>query len=130
MPNVKIRILFVDDEQRVIEHLRRSLAPVLPTWSVFFANNGFEALELLERQPVDVLVTDFQMPGMDGAALLNTVMHKYPHIIRYMLADQQAHGQVYQTIGPTQQFLLKTCKFRSAARQYRACRDVAQATVQ
>ena len=111
MSNVKIRVLFVDDEQRVIEQLRRSLAPMQPTWSAFFAHNGFEALELLERQPVDVLVTDFQMPGMDGAALLTTVMHKYPQVIRYMLADQQTHDDVYQTIGPTQQFLLKSCPF-------------------
>jgi DNA-binding NarL/FixJ family response regulator len=44
-----------------------------PGWVIHTASNGVEAMRLLKSQPVDILITDIQMPGMDGMALLAQV---------------------------------------------------------
>jgi CheY-like chemotaxis protein len=61
------RVLFVDDEPNILEGLRRMLRPLRQEWDMEFVNGGAEALEVLARAPVDVLVSDMRMPGMDGA---------------------------------------------------------------
>ena len=64
------RILFVDDEAKVLEGLERMLRPRRREWEMVFATSGAEALRLLEASPFDVIVTDMRMPEMDGAQLL------------------------------------------------------------
>ena len=69
-----IKILFVDDEldlefqigQKFKKHIRRA------GWQLFFAHNGVEALEKLKEHPdLDMVVTDLNMPEMDGMTLLS-----------------------------------------------------------
>src|SRR5438477_1546624 len=69
-PNMAQQILFVDDEERVLEGLRRMLRPMRDEWDMTFATSGAEALEVLARSHPDVIVSDMRMPGMDGAQLL------------------------------------------------------------
>jgi YesN/AraC family two-component response regulator len=66
---MSIRILFVDDEPLILDGLRRSLRPFHKEWDTAYAAGGEEALSMLEREPVDVIVTDMRMPVMDGAML-------------------------------------------------------------
>ncbi|MGL4825873.1 MAG: response regulator [Alphaproteobacteria bacterium] len=70
------RILMVDDEkdmsllvqQRFRRHIQEGI------FDFFFAQDGFEALKIIEEQPpIDVLVTDIHMPGMDGLTLIDKV---------------------------------------------------------
>lgn len=68
--------LVVDDEPRlrqVLVHLMRGQG-----YRCFEAGNGREALELLERQPVTLLMSDLRMPRMDGIELLQTVRTRWP----------------------------------------------------
>jgi CheY-like chemotaxis protein len=74
------RILFVDDESKILEGLQRMLRPERHRWEMAFASGGAAALSLLEAAPFDVIVSDMRMPGMDGAALLNVVRAKYPNV--------------------------------------------------
>ena len=67
------RILFVDDQQQVLDSLRDALRPQRHEWEMLFASSGADALAELERAPCDVVVSDMRMPGMDGAALLGHV---------------------------------------------------------
>ena len=60
------RVLFVDDEPEVLDGLRDALRRYRRVWDMRFAGGGAEALALLEGEPADVIVTDVQMPGMDG----------------------------------------------------------------
>ncbi len=64
------RILFVDDEQNVLDGLRRMLHPMSGTWDLRFALDAQQALAELAKEPFDAVVTDIRMPGMDGFALL------------------------------------------------------------
>jgi CheY-like chemotaxis protein len=67
------RILFVDDEPAVLDAIRRSLRIHRARWEMEFAGSAAAALDLLSVAPVDVVVTDFRMPDMDGGQLLMLV---------------------------------------------------------
>ncbi len=68
-----MRVLLVDDERLVLAMATRALNAKRPEWLVETASDGFEAMQVLRSKPVDILVTDVQMPGMDGMALLMQV---------------------------------------------------------
>ncbi len=101
-------ILLVDDEVAILDGLRRQLRK---KFQVHTANGGAEALELLQTEPVTVVVSDMRMPQMDGATFLSRVRALYPEMVRILLtgqADTQAaitavnEGQIYR-------FLTKPC---------------------
>jgi DNA-binding NarL/FixJ family response regulator len=68
-----MRVLLVDDERLLLVSLTRALKVQRPDWVIDTASDGVQAMALLRSQPVDILVTDIQMPGMDGMALLMQV---------------------------------------------------------
>ena len=80
------RILFVDDEPRVLEGLRRMLHSLRNDWEMKFVASGAEALQCLAATPFDVLVTDVRMPEMSGVELLQEVIQQYPEVIRIVLS--------------------------------------------
>lgn len=77
-------ILLVDDDANVRETVRRQLSRV-PHWHIAEAETGAAALEHLSRYRVDVMVSDFDMPGMSGLELLELVRVAYPPIVRLLL---------------------------------------------
>jgi DNA-binding NtrC family response regulator len=76
-------ILFVDDETNVLNALRRTLRK--SNYNLYFAPGPQEALELLEENHIDLLVSDYLMPDMDGLNFLQSVKELYPEIIRVLL---------------------------------------------
>lgn len=79
-------VLFVDDEQRILDGLRRSLRGKRGEWDMSFASGGAAALELLAQTPFDVVVSDMRMPGMDGAELLTQISQRHPGVARVVLS--------------------------------------------
>lgn len=67
---VKGTVLFVDDEPKVLQGLRRTLRGQRETWDMSFAVSAAEATSLLAEQPYDVVVLDVGMPGKSGMQLL------------------------------------------------------------
>lgn len=80
-----MKVLFVDDEPRVLEAIQRMLFDAAGNWQVETAVSGSEALEKLAKAPFDVIVTDMRMPGMDGAALWREVKARDPALAARML---------------------------------------------
>lgn len=76
-------VLIVDDEVEVGRALRRLLRK---TFSVELASSGGEALERLDRGRVDMVISDFRMPVMNGAELLVAVKARCPRALRVMLS--------------------------------------------
>lgn len=68
-----MRLLLVDDERLLLTSLLRALQRLRPEWTVETAADGLEAMRKLKSALPDLLVTDVQMPGMDGMALLTQV---------------------------------------------------------
>ena len=79
-------VLFVDDEP-LMRELYRNLARELgPDFRVQTVSGGAEALQLLEKQPVDILVSDLAMPEMTGGEFLTTVERLYPETMRVVIS--------------------------------------------
>ena len=80
----KRTVLFVDDEEKILRSLKRALFD--EPYETLFANSGKEAIEILKRNDVHVIVTDMRMPEMSGDELLGIVEEEYPHVVRIILS--------------------------------------------
>jgi two-component system, probable response regulator PhcQ len=98
-------ILVVDDEESV----RDSLTAVLERegYTVQQASGGEEALHLLKERPIELVISDHNMPGMTGVEFLKLVRERHPNVLRIMLTgdpDPQTiirsinEGEVYRFI--------------------------------
>ena len=94
-----IRVIFVDDEPRVLEGLRRMLRPKRNEWQMTFVGSAQAALDVLKAEPCEVVVTDMRMPGMNGAELLEVVQREYPDTIRLILSGQAETESVMKALG-------------------------------
>jgi len=103
------RVLFVDDEPRILEGLRRMLRPQRHEWEMAFAPGGEAALAMLEATPFDVIVSDMRMPGMDGAALLHRVREVFPQMVRIVLSGHTELSTALRVVPVAHQFLAKPC---------------------
>ena len=106
---MKKRILFVDDETKVLQGLKRMLRPMRREWDMQFADSGKKALEMMAEEPFNVVVSDMRMPEMDGAQLLTEVMTRYPDCVRIVLSGQAEKEAMMRSIGPSHQYLSKPC---------------------
>ncbi len=105
----RLRVIFVDDEIRVLQGLQRMLRPLRDDWDMQFFEGGDAALAAMAQAEVDVVVSDMRMPSMSGAELLTRVMKEYPTTVRIILSGQAEMELVHKTIGPTHQYLSKPC---------------------
>jgi CheY-like chemotaxis protein len=64
-------ILIVDDQPQLLASLRMTLE--LAGYQVWTANTGIEALAVLQAQPIDLIITDIEMPQLDGYQLCRRV---------------------------------------------------------
>ena len=104
-----LRVLLVDDDARVLDGLRRSLWSMRGEWQMQFANSGVAALQLLDHEPADVVVSDMRMPGMDGAQLLGEVKRRCPETVRLILSGQANPELIIRANGTAHQYLAKPC---------------------
>ncbi|MBL9210696.1 MAG: HDOD domain-containing protein [Opitutaceae bacterium] len=106
---MKKRILFVDDDPLVLDGLRRMLRPMREEWEMDFCDSGPGALAHMARTPVDVIVSDMRMPGMNGAELLTRVMELHPRTVRLILSGHADRDLILKCVGSTHQYLAKPC---------------------
>jgi len=85
-----MKILVVDDEPKIQEIIKRGLAR-LGEFSIETASDGLEAIEKIDKDVFDLILTDLKMPGMDGIELLKTVKGTRPEIMVIMMT---AHGSI------------------------------------
>lgn len=104
-----IRILFVDDETRILDGVRRSMYCMRDEWQMRFAGSGADALQQLAAEPADVVVSDMRMPGMDGSQLLSEVMRLYPGAVRIILSGQAEPESILRASRTAHQYLSKPC---------------------
>ncbi len=106
---MKKKLLFVDDEPMILAGIRRLLRPMRDEWIMEFAGGGKEALEKMEKDDFDVIVSDMRMPGMDGAELLNEVKKAHPDTVRIVLSGHSEWDMVSRALGAMHQYLTKPC---------------------
>jgi CheY-like chemotaxis protein len=79
-PNLPTKTLLVVEDDRATLSLYRAGLKGLQGFKIIMAENGGQALEMLRQEPVDVLVTDLNMPVMDGFNLIAKVSRFYPQV--------------------------------------------------
>ncbi|MGB9197369.1 MAG: response regulator [Terriglobales bacterium] len=103
------RILFVDDEPRILEGIRRMLYGERKQWEMEFAIGGAAALQACERGSFDVVVSDMRMPIMDGVALLTQLRNRFPGIARIVLSGHCESETATRAVPVAHRFLAKPC---------------------
>jgi response regulator RpfG family c-di-GMP phosphodiesterase len=78
-------ILLVDDETEIVSSLKMAIERTLPRVRVLTAPDGKTGLEVLDRERVDVILSDQNMPGMLGIEFLSEARRRAPTIARIML---------------------------------------------
>lgn len=112
MKEGKISLAIVDDHQIVIDGLKSLLQGQAGFSVMIEGNDPVEMLAKLASHPVDILITDIMMPGMNGAELAKAVRAKFPEIkilalsmsgqgelVNQMIEDSDISGYVLKNIG-------------------------------
>ena len=89
----KAKVLVVDDEQLVRESLRDWLTE--SGYEVFTAENGSQALELIEKERLGIVLADLVMPGMDGIELMKRAKETHPNVAVIIIT---AYGSIATAI--------------------------------
>ena len=103
------RILFVDDDPNVLVALRNLMHRERGRWETVFVEGGREALAQLALQPVDIVVSDMRMPGMDGVELLEKVRERWPATARIMLSGSAHREEIERATSAVDELLSKPC---------------------
>lgn len=102
------RLLFVDDEQRVLNSMRIMFRR---QFDLFLASHGAEALDIVRDQDIDVIVADHRMPKMTGVEVLSKVRTLSPRTVRILLTGYADLDAVEGSINDSEvfRFLTKPC---------------------
>jgi response regulator RpfG family c-di-GMP phosphodiesterase len=82
-PRLAPVLLLVDDEERILSALCRSLRR--EGYELLTARSAAEALRVLDERPVDVILSDQKMPGTNGLDLFGEVSRRHPEVVRMLL---------------------------------------------
>jgi HD-like signal output (HDOD) protein/CheY-like chemotaxis protein len=103
------RILFVDDESKILDGIRRMLHAERKRWDMQFAVGGEDALRACEAGSFDVVISDMRMPGMDGATLLGHIRDRFPSTARIVLSGYAEAALATRAVPVAHRFLTKPC---------------------
>jgi CheY-like chemotaxis protein len=92
----KKTVLFVDDDKSTLRSLERGLLD--ESYNKLFTGSCKEALEILKREEVHVIVTDMLMPEMTGLELLRIARKEYPNIIGMVLTGYELDTELQNAV--------------------------------
>ncbi|MBL8014490.1 MAG: response regulator, partial [Candidatus Omnitrophica bacterium] len=78
----EINVLFLDDEEKVLSSVKRIF--INEPYGVAVANNYAEAMAIITREKIKVVLSDQRMPDIPGVEFLRRVRVQYPHIVRIL----------------------------------------------
>jgi HD-like signal output (HDOD) protein/CheY-like chemotaxis protein len=103
------RVLFVDDDSKILDGIRRMLHADRKRWDMQFALGGEAALRACEEGSFDVVISDMRMPGMDGATLLGHIRDRFPGTARVVLSGYSEAALTTRAVPMAHRFLAKPC---------------------
>ncbi len=112
-------VLLVDDDKNLLDGLRRSLRK--ENYDVLCSSSAEMAMEILQSQTIDVVISDQDMPGRKDADFLNPVFLEFPNTIRFLLASEATLEVAVDAInnGAINRFFIKACNTSELAEKIR-----------
>ena len=107
------RILFVEDNEVLLELYGILLADERAEWETALAPSGESALQLLKQSPFDVVVSDMQMPGMNGIELLTEVRKIHPQTSRIIISGFTDQAAAADSLNCTHLFIPKPFELKT-----------------
>ncbi len=106
---MKHKVLLVDDDKNLLKGLRRTLRK--EPYEIVTATSAEEALGVLGKKEIDVVISDQDMPGMTGTVFLAAVRQRFPDTVRFMLTGKGTLDTAVQAIndGAISRFFTKPC---------------------
>lgn len=102
------QVLFTEPDEQSIELLKTALSFEIKQWNVVFVKKAEDALKVLSAgYTFDVVVSELNLPGMDGVSLFNEIMKLYPQTVRICLTDNIDTQTQFKVSTITHQFLTK-----------------------
>jgi HD-like signal output (HDOD) protein/ActR/RegA family two-component response regulator len=101
------QVLFVEDNAVLLELYGMLLDSERDQWQATLAPDGATALKLLDKSPYNVVVSDMQMPGMDGIQLLAEVRKLYPQTSRVIISGFSDQAVAADSLNSTHLFISK-----------------------
>jgi len=101
------RVLLVDDDLNVLLGMKRALRK--QSFEIVTASSARDGLAVLSRADIDVVVADYEMPGMNGVEFLRRVRDDHPAVVRFMLTGKPSLDVAAQAIneGAISRFFVK-----------------------
>ncbi len=107
---MKRKLLFVDGEAGALRELHDELAASSSTWELLYCKSGLVALNALQAQPCEAVVTELRLSDMSGEQLLEHVARAHPQTHRIVLADLGDVQALLHCVGNVNQFLILPCE--------------------
>lgn len=104
-----MRVLFVDDEPKVLSGIENALLFADYEWETFFTDSGSEAVDLIAAVHFDVLVTELKMPGTTGVDVLIQARERRPAMARVVLSGEVDPELAQRAMPLTHEFVSKPC---------------------
>lgn len=106
VPARPMTLLIVDDEPVIVKALQRILRD--EGYRVLAALEAEEALRIVAREPVDVVLSDIDMPGMNGLELMARLRRNYPAVVRLVLTGRASLAHAVAAINDGEVFRFMT----------------------
>lgn len=105
------KILFVDDDTLIFDIISRKLGKY--NFQLFFASNADEAMKIMDRESIAVVVTDIRMPGMNGISLLDNTRRFHSSTVRVAMSSLKDLNSILIAIekGKIFKYVCKPMKF-------------------
>src|SRR5688500_10657735 len=110
--NLQIKVIIAEDEELIRNNMIKKIESIDPDFQVVFAaEDGKAALEYMENNQVDILITDIRMPVIDGIELIKTLHTHFPHIRKVIASGFMDFEYARQAIRyNVMEYLLKPIK--------------------
>jgi len=105
----RLRVLIVDDSPLLLSSLQRMFSAMSDTWEMIFSGDPVAALDLVRENPVDVMITDYEMPVMLGTELVKRILAVSPTTVCLMMTGSEGNAEMLRDIDNVAGVLLKPC---------------------
>ncbi len=102
-----MRMLVIDDDPLILRALNRTFHTQRPEWEVVLVDSGEEAVRKMAESRFDTVLTDMQMPGMDGSQVLHHARQLQPGAVRVVLSGHAPLRRILEAEGDYHRFLVK-----------------------